>query len=219
MSNVVVVKIDRNTAGTKIPYDKLYFFRYEDRHLVPEVFSFALVMPVDDDMKHILSGLSTKYVRDYTYHKSPDTNLGTPTPFTETRGTQRAISDWWQAHFEEFDYENRVAVVPILPRAIRNKLAPTYLASPRWFREIHARSRRNKRALNVLPAAKAAISELAYLSTPFKAPNDKIRPLCSICPRLLLHVQGQCVPGQRICYSSLDFSQAVSTEETVSASV
>jgi hypothetical protein len=85
------------------------------------------------------------------------------------------------------------------------------LSSNTWFaRQNKSKKKRRRSHLPKVPTVdgvKASISELAYLATPEPPPEDKIRPLCGICPRMMLHLQGECIPGQLVCYKSLDFNQ------------
>ena len=87
-------------------------------------------------------------------------------------------------------------------------------------RQRHGRPRPVAKAPRVpLSSVKHAISELAYIATPEPAPNNIIRPLCSICPRQLLNLQGECIPGQLVCFKALDFNNIREYAEESDASV
>lgn len=222
-----MVKVHRNAVGTTIPFDKVYFFRRDDRPLIPSVFGYALVMPVDPALVEALYQLKPKKVSHLQYRRNDDA-VGIATGLDGRKHNAQNIQDWWKTEvFEKYDLEDRVAVVPILTSKARKRLNPRYLSSKRWYNEQEQKKGRHKsnrptpmfhvpgeyldprKKLPVQPA----ISELAYLATPLPAPDDKIRPLCSICPRMLRNLQGECVPGQLVCYKSLDFSKIGSDSE------
>lgn len=191
-NTIVAVRMSRKIVGVKIPYDKLYFFTREMREIIPRVFGYALVLPFDSTIyKGLYSTppkfVTTRHVRRY------DEGLKAPVSLEDVPQVK-----WWDDFMEQYGMRERVVVVPILLRKRALKAVPRYLTSDKWF------TRQSHRPLEQI---KPAISDLAYLATPHPAPQDKVRPLCDICPRSLLQLQGECIPGQQICYSSLDFNK------------
>ena len=217
MSNVLDIHIQRSVVGSEIPFDKLYLFSREDREIIPKIFGYALVLPFSEDIRKVIYKLKVAEVthklfqRDDTRKKVAATLEGKPLGKTEDN------QEWWEAFALEHDLANRVAVVPVLTSVARKKIRPRYIASQKWFADQEKlNAKRAKRGRTRLPQIGPALSELAYLATPLAAPQDKIRPLCSICPRMLLHLQGDCVPGQAVCYSALNFAEIEETQPDVS---
>jgi len=176
-------------AGKSIPFDKLYFFHRDDRSLIPKLFKYALVLPLDPKLTSALQCTNPKKVsRHFPERNDATLNLAIP----------RDTVTWW--HTEIWDpenFEDRVAVVPILVTRSHQKLLPKYLTSRLWATTYYKHKRR---------APQYILHEQAYLVTPAAAPNHEIRPLCAICPRSLLALQGQCTPGCISCYSALDLN-------------
>jgi len=190
-NTIVAVRMARKIVGVKIPYDKLYFFTRDMRDIIPKVFGYALVLPFDEMIKKGLYAtppkhVTTRFVRRY------DEGIKAEVP----TDVNKAL--WWTEFMEQYDMQSRVVVVPILLRKRALKAVPRYLTTEKWFQN------QVRRGYKVL---KEPISDMAYLATPHPAPQDKIRPLCSICPRSLLQLQGECIPGQPVCYTSLDFNK------------
>lgn len=218
--NAVKIKIHRNRAGQHIPYDTLYLFRREDRDLIPDIWGFALVLPFDASIVNEIKGLHPDTISHFQFKRNDDLeNVPPKIPGIHKvprKEHDAAKEEFWNALFEDHDLEDRVVVIPVLTSKLKNKLRPRYLGSERWFEkqlvQIQHRGRRgrdNRRGENLDPA----LSDLAYLATPYPAPNDKIRPICSICPRNLQHLQGECIPGMPICYKSLDFGDLGNQQE------
>lgn len=226
--NIVKIKVHRNRAGTHIPYDTLYLFERKHRELIPKIWGFALVLPLEDQVVRQIKELKPDEVSHYKFKRDDDTEH-VPVKELSDRGTRKELDvkkeDWWNQLFLDHDIEDRVVVIPILTSKLKEKLRPRYLGSSKWFeKQIEALSNRGraKRQLPQVEGMDHAISELGYLSTPYAAPNDKIRPICSICPRNLEHLQGKCIPGMPICYSSLDFGDILpkdNNSEAANASV
>ncbi len=214
--NVVVVKIHRNSAGYTIPFDKIYFFKRGDRELIPKIFGYALVLPIDEELLEAVFQLRPKSVSHHKFRRDDDAlNIETMIDEDKLDGRRHSIAQvkaWWQDNvIDQHQFEDRVAVVPILTSKSRKKRNPRYLSTKKWFdRQMKGRGRARvqiRQSGTEGEILKGAISELAYLATPKEAPNDKIRPICSICPRQLLQLQGECMPGQLICYKSIDFNK------------
>jgi hypothetical protein len=222
-SNVIVVKVHRNAAGTAIPFDKLYFFQRHDRPLIPKVFGYALVLPIDEALMSAIYGLKPKKLSHLRFRRDDD-SMRVPTGIDGRKHKKAEIRAWWDENIVgKHNLEDRVAVIPILTSKVRKRLHPRYLNSQTWYRRQGEEAKKtgisNRRGKKEIDVSKldGAISELAYLATPLPPPEDKIRPLCSICPRMLRHLQGECIPGQLICYKSLDFNKIATPPEPVEA--
>ena len=201
MSNVIDIHIQRNVVGSSIPFDKLYLFDRNDRELIPKIFGYAIVLPFSEEMRETIYKLKVAEVTHKRFQRDDTSKKIEPLLEGEPLENKKEIHAWWLAFAAQHDLDNRVAVVPVLTSVARKKIRPRYIASHKWFTD----QQKQKKTTKPLPLA-PAISELAYLATPLAAPQDKIRPICSVCPRMLMHLQGECIPGQAVCYKSLDFS-------------
>ena len=201
-SNVVVIKVKRSNVGGKIPFDKIYLFRKEDEHLISDIFGYAIVFPLTKQLLDSITDLEPTTVSQFKQHRDDallNTALQAPRKTLE-------LEDWWNATFvDKYDFKNRLIVIPVLTSNLKGKLHPKYLASKAWYSRRASGRRRRYLPIATNPRG-PAISDMAYLATPLEAPNDKISPVCTVCPRQLLQLQGDCEPGQPICLESLDFN-------------
>lgn len=205
--SVLVIRIKRNTVGVSIPYDKLYFFTREMRERIPQFFRFALVLPVTEDLLDVISNEHPQKHINRHFHRNDTQATG------ELPEVGSDYVSWWEANvIKPYALRSRVAAIPVLTRHRNEKEFPRYLASKKWYDLQERKGRKTGTTLPIIPA----VSDYAYLSTPYAAPQDKIRPICTLCPRALLQLQGACLPGQLICYTNLNL--AVLTGES-SASV
>lgn len=223
--NVVVIKVSREVAGISIPFDKLYFFRREDRDLIPKIFGYALVLPVSEELVTKIKRLRPKSVSQYKHHRDDALLQQSPSiegTMLDGRSHSRAqIETWWDEKlFEPEDLMERVVVIPVLTKKVRKKLQARYLSSKKWYDRQKSRISASRRFRGRLSPSQntqlsqqvvSALPEVAYLATPEAYPDDKINPLCTICPRNLLQLQGKCTPGELVCYKSLDFNKITVT--------
>jgi len=206
-NKVVVVKVHRNQAGTKIPFDKLYFFPKSRTDTIPKLFGYALVLPCEKSLLDELTRLIPKEVSAYR-HRRDDALLKKSTALDGRSATLAAVQTWWTENIlKPYDLTDRVVVVPVLTSKVRKKVNPRYLVTPKWFDAPKAKSRRRRGAVAKPAEPKQALSDFAYLATPKPAPHDKILPICNVCPRQLLQLQGACSPGQAICLKALNFNE------------
>ena len=118
---VVVVRIHRNTAGTEIPFDKLYFFDKTAQDTIPRLFPYALVLPITDDMQDVLRKLRPKVMTERGF-KRDDDKLSQPIEIDGIQldgrtHTPEAIATWWDENiFAKYDLAQRLAVVPVLTK-------------------------------------------------------------------------------------------------------
>jgi len=212
MSNIIDIHIQRNVAGAQIPFDKLYLMKPDQKELLPKIFGYAIVMPLSEDIKEVIYKLNPSALTKAHFRRNDD-DKAVPLALDK----QRVLS-WWKDFNEEYDIDNRLVVIPVLTSLARRKIRPRYLANKKWFA---ANVQRQRTKQKNLPQSQTvnALSDYAYLATPLDAPQDKIRPLCSICPRMLRHIQGDCLPGQPVCYDALNFADIVQAKEPTDASL
>lgn len=214
-NQIVTLKVRRDKAGRTVPFDKLYFFRRKDRGLIPKFFDFALVLPIDEDLKQQIIQLIPKEVSHHKFVRDDD-SLHHPTMLDGRSNSQEEVQQWWEENFfKKFHMDKRVAVVPILVSKRRKKAFPRYITSTRWFnmQRVKENFSDKKGSLPVANNLQQGVHELAYLSTPLPAPHDKIQPICNICPRQMLQLNGECVPGMPVCYKTLDLNQILADDE------
>lgn len=222
-NKVLVVKVDRSAAGITVPFDKLYFFPKGRATDIPKIFGYALVFPCETTLMSAIVKLRPKTISAYR-HRRDDALLNQPIDLDGRKTTETDVATWWQTHvLTVYNMEERVVVVPVLTSKIRKKLNPRYLAASKYFEAgtpVRRTRTRSKRPLKVIQKAssKQAISEFAYLATPLEAPNDRVSPICNICPRQLLQLQGLCTPGQPVCLKALNFND-IGTSRAVDAAV
>ena len=218
-TDILVLNVAGRYAGITVPFDKMYFFKRTDQAHIPKLFRYALVMSVNLPL--------IKAIRDMSPHSLARANQlrkesTSQTIFPEISGkkidkrkhSRKAVAAWWDEHIiKPYDLEARLVVIPILMKNKQEKILPKYLTAKRWFRQHRLDNRRDysnvKHELKPIP-------EFAYVSTPAAAPNDKITPICMACPRSLQNLQGLCIPGQQICYKSIDLSTVLTKESNVS---
>ncbi|MGL5246890.1 MAG: hypothetical protein ACRC8U_01695, partial [Brooklawnia sp.] len=88
---------------------------------------------------------------------------------------------------------NWVMAVPILTKYVKAAI-PRYLTAATWYRTKYKRGGRSLR--EELPSRPSPFPGMTYLQTP----TENIRPICVMCPRFILHQNGECSPGQKICF-------------------
>jgi len=210
---VVVVKVHRASVGAQIPFDKIYLFPKSATARIPRIFGYALVLPMESSLISELCALPVSTVSHFRDQRDDATVKQPVAGFSNT---------WWPTQiFSRYKPEDHVVVVPILTSALRKKINPAYLMSQKWFDASPGASKRSKKKSRFSTGKKSLpvltpIGESAYLATPLDAPHDKISPICGICPRLLMQMQGECQPGQMVCLKTLDFN-AITTSKPVPA--
>jgi len=218
--NIVKLKIHRNEAGVTIPYDTLYLFSRKHRELIPKIWQYALVLPLEEEFLKVIYRLTPTQTSHFKFNRDDEAEkVPVLKDLPSTRNSEYVVmkTAWWDDLFEKHSLKERVVVVPILTTKRQDKLFPKYLASSKWFERRAPQRNRYRSAEVVIPAP--AINDLAYLATPLPEPNNVIRPICSICPRNMQHLQGECIPGMPICYQSLDLHNIIDKPKVSDASV
>ena len=166
------LRIKRTQAGKSFPFDRIYIVRHKDKDVIEKLFRYALVMPLDGDLKERLLTLLKEEKDALEFDDQPhDRSTGGRAP---NPASLFSHGDW-------------VVAVPILPKWAK-KNVPRYLVAQGWYAE----SRRKKANDEPFP-------KHTFLLTPEK----KIRPVCVACPRFILHQNGDCKLGDRVCLDTL----------------
>lgn len=197
MPGIYCLRVNKTVAGRSFPFDRVYLTRYEDREVLDQLFRYALVLPLEEKIKEQLLGLKIDRTKVHGFERDDDAVLQTAT---------------WEREISEGEW---VLAVPVLPKWL-SKSVPRYLTAEAWFdakagaaASKNARRRRRSRVGTNNPSP---FTNRAYLQTPQK----KIRPICVVCPRMILHQNGECELGEAICYESLPLSLANHFEEGLS---
>ncbi len=194
MPNILDIHIARSIAGKKFPFDKLYLFEKTDAHLIGKIFGYAVVMPMSLAVRAVLRMTQPRTISHKGFRRN---DAGKNIPLEVTKAN---AEDWWKAFEVEHNIAMRLVVIPVLTTNRRKKQRPRYLGTRNWDVEVKRSATHGRN----LPQY---FNETAYLATPYEAPHDKVVPICSICPRMLAHLNGECNPGDYVCYKSLDFSR------------
>jgi len=201
MGNIIDIHIQRTLAGKHFPFDKVYLAQKEDAHLLSKIFGYCIVLPMSLPIRNILRRTLPKQITQKGFRRN-DAGKNIPLDLDKKDGEQ-----WWKEFEQAHKFSERLVVVPVLTSSRRKRERPRYLGARYWESVV----KRNQQRHGVkLPQY---FDESAYLATPHEAPNDKIAPVCVICPRMLRQMQGECNPGDEICYKALDFSRITEMED------
>jgi len=189
-----IMRIDRNSAGVKIPFDKVYLFHKNDKETLPKIFRDALVFPITqhwvEQIQKVIGpgGSGVAAYKAFAFNR-----------FGEDYLIKHVVKHNPVEGIEE-EQRNYYAVVPVLftkygcrsikvaRRRGRKKVAsyPAYLiARPTQMRTV--------------ALAKRLLSARSY----FLLDGRAIRPICLMCPRHQYFIQGQCTLGELDCYTHL----------------
>lgn len=186
-STAYILRVGKTQAGTRVPFDRMYFFRKQDQALLPKFFSNAMVL------------ILTKKLA------SQITDIVLPTlackAFPYTREDDKALSAMAAAEFEHVltdTRENFLVLVPVLftgkgnARFTRKRSVGKAASFPAYL------VARPDDDISV-DLLRAAISSRAY----FIIDGKEIRPLCLMCPLHQSALQGHCHLGEGDCYRFL----------------
>lgn len=201
------VKISRNLAGKKFPFDYLYLVKLEDKAHIASMFQYSIVMPVLEEMEYFLKNIRLETATKISHVRGVETTAMSQRK-NSSLGTLIDFSQKW------------LAVIPLLPKIRSAKAGQTrnanYITAAGWLRyntvtvpkvkgSKASKMSAGKRLLQafdgqaVTDPENPAFNAQAYLQTPEKA----IRPPCKMCPRVILHRAGSCNLGDAICYQEL----------------
>jgi hypothetical protein len=178
--NIYCVRVSKDQAGKTFPFDRVYLVKYDDRAVIEQLFRYALVMPVEQNIAKQLRDLDVSSSKARPFHRDDSATL--------TKAE-------WQKDIENGEW---VIVVPLLPKWM-SKNMPQYLTAERWFEGNTQKVMRRNAKKYGTPVRESPFSNRSYLQTPTR----KIRPICVVCPRVILHQNGECRLGERVCFESL----------------
>lgn len=198
--NIIDIHIQRSRVGKVFPFDKLYLVHKTDAEFIGNIFQYAMVLPLRKVMLDLLCTLVPELIH-LRHHNRKDADLK-----KESKLDNVTAKAWWTAFVEEHELTQRLAVIPVLTATARHIIRPRYLTSKKWEKA---------KVRAVTSPITTAYDEFAYLATPLPAPQNKIAPICMICPRMLLQLQGECTPGDEVCYRSLNFAAIKDSDASV----
>lgn len=174
---ILCVRVAKGKVGVTFPFDRVYLAKYEDRAVFEALFRYALVLPIEGELKTMVHELEIDEVVTREMERDDEEETA--------RAPKRGE---WKRLFSRSEW---VMAVPILPRFFRDAghSMPKYLAAARWYGLKAGRNRKDREVF----------ASRSFLQTPEK----KIRPICVVCPRFIEHQAGECQLGQKVCYSSL----------------
>ena len=178
---VFCLRVTKAVAGKKFPFDRVYLVAYDDREVIERMFRYALVLPVEDKLLAMLKEIEPDQYINRTMHRNDK----------ETAAHKMSQKAWHATLKGEW-----VMVVPILPKWV-SKNMPKYLVAENWYRERLVKVAGKGKVAQ--PVNESPFTNRSYLQTPHK----KIRPICVVCPRMILHQNGECQIGQEVCFETL----------------
>lgn len=189
------LRVGKDTAGKKFPFDRVYIINYENRSVIEQMFRYALVLPVEGALRTQLEAVEPNSYVNRTFDRND----------AETVPTKIGPDDWKDL-FKDGEW---VVVVPLLPKWMK-KNVPQYLVAATWY-DTHT-IRVPGKGKRQTARRKSPFTNRSYLQTPHK----KIRPICVVCPRMVLHQNDECQTGDKICFESLPLGMVNHFEESLS---
>lgn len=223
--DIYCLRVRKEDAGKKFPFDRVYLARNGEHKVFKELFRYALVLPVEEELKQILTDhVVIENFVEHDFRRVRD---------DEKNGKAHSRHEDWSVTLDRSDW---VMCVPVLAKYVKENM-PRYITAAGQYREpkeenvedtgggsllaAATRKRVARRFARRLSGQKGEIKEpfpnLTYLQTPDK----NIRPVCVACPRFILHQTGHCRLGEPICYTSLalgvhnQFQEGLDTPEAV----
>lgn len=181
MADVYTLRVRRTMGRREFPFDRVYLVGYDDRHVIKQLWRYALVFPVVGSLAFMLK------------KAAPETTLFRPHDRDDMASIPRDIKDnEWREFVENGQW---VMVVPILPRVYKQEIEaqPRYLLAQDWAKKRDSKKRKGS------GDEKFSLPSLSYLLTP----ERQIRPICAACPRFVFHQAGDCDIGQTVCFETL----------------
>jgi hypothetical protein len=186
--NIIKVRVERSVVRD-FPFDVFYLVPFARKDVLPRMFPWSLCLPPIDALIDLIANLRINIVELLPH-------------------AQRAEMQDWQKGTCLTSYQITLdecfVTVPILPlmtteeaRKKRVKL-PSYFVAPR-----HVQSK-SKAADDI--AKDAAQSKFAHIITEdavLFTPDGPIQPICTSCPRHMMHMLGKCALGCKHCFDEL----------------
>lgn len=191
---VFCLRVGKDQAGTKFPFDRVYIVNYEDRAVIDQLFRYSLVLPVEGALRKQLESVQPDSYANRTFDRDDDENAPVKIAHTD-----------WVELFQDGEW---VMIVPLLPKWMKQNM-PQYLIAEKWYDQHTVRvagKGKQKTARRETP-----FTNRSYLQTPHK----KIRPICVVCPRMVLHQNGECQIGDDVCFTSLPLGMVNHFDESM----
>lgn len=177
---IYCLRVRREQAGRSFAFDRVYFARNGEHTVFKKMFRYALIMPVESRLKEILS-------------EDVKIELSVAHPYDRD---DQAVTPKHADFVELLEGDDWVMCVPILPKYVAENM-PRYISAAG---KVQFRGKRHGKAgFTRNPDPQSIFPALTYLQTP----EQNIRPVCVACPRFIMHQNGQCQLGEKICYESL----------------
>lgn len=187
----------RATDVRNFPFDIVYIVGQESKSLLPKMFPYSLVLPINDDLVARMKQLPVHEHRSLT---STEHNV-----VERKHGQYIYVKDLLDLTLLRQSF----LVVPVLPRThekTRNQKRkdknPAYLVA----HDHRVGEYANRKGQARIRSASAALEDFGPFFNDFAVmftPRGPVRPICRMCPRHLEHVQGKCSLGEMKCYESL----------------
>ena len=175
---IYCLRVRREQAGKLFAFDRVYFAKNGEHTVFKKLFRYALIMPVEPQLKSILSeSVTIDRSTTHTFDRVEEPEVLKHEDFVELL----EANDW-------------VMCVPILAKYVKENL-PRYISAAGKYQFNTGRRKRITRNKNILDPFPA----LTYLQTP----EQNIRPVCVACPKFIMHQNGHCRLGDKVCYESL----------------
>jgi hypothetical protein len=180
------------------PFDIVYIVDQSLQDLLPRLFPYSLVLPLNNDLVRRLSRVDVDETGSITACQK---SARTPADVRHGRAMLSCL-------ISEETLRRSFLVVPVLPRIHartrskrRKDRNPAYLVANRY------------RAGNFEKVGRGPFERVITRDAPFFhffndaavmfTPRGPKQPVCLMCPRHLEHVQGKCFLGEQVCYESL----------------
>lgn len=186
------VRVDK-TQMKNFPFDVFYLVHVSRKALLPRLFPWALCVPMHEDLERKIQNLSIEDLEEVPHTGDRHTSSIRKATYTGRRMDALGVIVHKQSHF---------VIVPVLPLTTPHRYCkswkrkqppssrvPTYLMAPH-----HAKGHGDEK-----PKLEGILGDDTVLFTP----HGPKRPVCLLCPRHLLHLQGQCQLGCNHCYNEL----------------
>jgi len=186
MSEILKIRVTRDSICV-FPFDLFYLVPATHKDLLPKLFPWSLCFTVSKELRQRIVRLRF-HKQEVLWHggrredrKKSSTLLHEALPVA-----------WDEAYFVS------VPILPMTTRQVKSKhddsdlkkepqgKVPGYLTAPQ-----HAQ------------AAHSALEGILDDDTVLFTPQGPVRPICTMCPRHLLHTQNKCELGSKYCFSEL----------------
>jgi hypothetical protein len=194
LHHAFVLRVHRASAGTEVPFDKIYIFNKRDKELLPRVFRNAMVFPITaafaDQMGKVFRAGGSKLGRMYAHNRFGEAGL--------QKWAERKLP------FENLrdERDNYLALVPVLFTRQGSKRRGNRHTAKRknvsFASYIVAKPGGNTRLM------RDVVSARAY----FIVDGAPIKPICLICPKHQSTLQGKCMLGEAECLEHLSRTKA-----------